>query len=65
MKKSEFKQFLKEEVKASLGGAAPQQVNEMAAIKGDIKDINPVIEGGKGAGWEVTDFNDKVVRYHA
>ncbi len=35
------------------------------AIKGDIKDICPVIEGGKGAGWEVTDFNDKIIRYHA
>ena len=35
------------------------------AIKGDIKDIVPVIEGGRGAGWEVTDFDDKVIRYHA
>lgn len=35
------------------------------AIKGDIKDIVPVIETGKGAGWEVTDFDDKIVRYHA
>jgi hypothetical protein len=34
------------------------------AIRGDIKDIVPVIEKGKGAGWEVTDFNDKIVRYH-
>lgn len=35
------------------------------AIKGDIKDIVPVLEGGKGAGWEVTDFNNKTIRYHA
>jgi hypothetical protein len=35
------------------------------AIKGDIKDISPVLENGKGAGWEVTDFEDKIVRYHA
>lgn len=35
------------------------------AIKGDIKDINPVIAKGKGAGWEVTDFNNQTVRYHA
>lgn len=35
------------------------------AIKGDIKDIVPIIESGKGAGWEVTDFQNKIVRYHA
>jgi hypothetical protein len=35
------------------------------AIKGDIKDIVPVIVSGRGAGWEVTDFEDKVIRYHA
>lgn len=35
------------------------------AIKGDIKDIVPVLENGKGAGWEVTDFDDKIIRYHA
>jgi hypothetical protein len=35
------------------------------AIKGDIKDIIPVLEEKKGAGWEVTDFNDKIIRYHA
>lgn len=35
------------------------------AIKGDIKDIIPVLETGKGAGWEVTDFANKVIRYHA
>lgn len=35
------------------------------AIKGDIKDIVPVISTGKGAGWEVTDFQNKVVCYHA
>lgn len=35
------------------------------AIKGDIKEIVPVIEKGKGAGWEVTDFENKIIRYHA
>ena len=35
------------------------------AIKGDIKDIVPVLENGKGAGWEVTDFDNKIIRYHA
>ncbi len=35
------------------------------AIKGDIKDISPVLESGKGAGWEVTDFENKIIRYHA
>lgn len=35
------------------------------AIKGDIKDIVPVLESHKGAGWEVTDFNDRTVCYHA
>jgi hypothetical protein len=35
------------------------------AIKGDIKDIVPVLEKGKGAGWEVTDFDDRTIRYHA
>ncbi|MGZ3786954.1 MAG: hypothetical protein ACXVLQ_00440 [Bacteriovorax sp.] len=44
---------------------AIRKVMLSVAVKGDIKDIIPVIEGSKGAGWEVTDFNDKVVRYHA
>ena len=36
------------------------------AIKGKIKDINPIInEAGTKAGWEVIDSNDKVVRYYA
>jgi hypothetical protein len=35
------------------------------AIKGDIKVINPIIAEEKGIGWEVTDFNNKVIRYHA
>lgn len=35
------------------------------AIKGDIKEINPVRAHDKGAGWEVMDFNNKVIRYHA
>lgn len=44
---------------------AIRKVMLSVAIKGDIKDIVPVLEGGKGAGWEVTDFENKVVRYHA
>lgn len=44
---------------------AIRKVMLSVAIKGDIKDIVPVIEGGRGAGWEVTDFDNKVVRYHA
>lgn len=44
---------------------AIRKVMLSVAIKGDIKDIVPVLESGKGAGWEVTDFDDKVVRYHA
>lgn len=44
---------------------AIRKVMLSVAIKGDIKDIVPVLEGGKGAGWEVTDFDDRVVRYHA
>ena len=44
---------------------AIRKVMLSVAIKGDIKDISPVIEGGKGAGWEVTDFDNKVVRFHA
>ena len=44
---------------------AIRKVMLSVAIKGDIKDIIPVLVGGKGAGWEVTDFDNKVVRYHA
>jgi hypothetical protein len=44
---------------------AIRKVRLSVAIKGDIKVIVPVLEGGKGAGWEVTDFEDKIVRYHA
>lgn len=44
---------------------AIRKVMLSVAIKGDIKEIIPIIEGGKGAGWEVTDFNNKVMRYHA
>jgi len=44
---------------------AIRKVMLSVAIKGDIKDIVPVLEKGKGAGWEVTDFEDKIVRYHA
>lgn len=44
---------------------AIRKVMLSVAIKGDIKDIVPVLEGGKGAGWQVTDFDDRVVRYHA
>lgn len=35
------------------------------AIKGDIKEITPIIADDRGAGWEVTDFNNKVICYHA
>lgn len=45
--------------------AAIRKVMLSVAIKGDIKDIIPVLEGGRGAGWEVTDFADKIIRYHA
>ncbi len=44
---------------------AIRKVMLSVAIKGDIKDIVPLLENGKGAGWEVTDFDDKIVRYHA
>jgi hypothetical protein len=44
---------------------AIRKVMLSVAIKGDVKDIIPYIEGGVGAGWEVTDFNDNVIRYHA
>ena len=44
---------------------AIRKVMLSVAIKGDIKDIIPVIEDRRGAGWEVTDFQDKIVRYHA
>lgn len=44
---------------------AIRKVMLSVAIKGDIKDIVPIIERGKGAGWEVTDFEDKIVRFHA
>jgi hypothetical protein len=33
------------------------------AIKGDVKAINPITDGGKKIGWEVTDFNNKVIKY--
>lgn len=45
--------------------AAIRKVMLSIAIKGDVKDINPVIENGRGAGWEVTDFENKIIRYHA
>ena len=44
---------------------AIRKVMLSVAIKGDIKDIIPIIERGKGAGWEVTDFEDKIIRFHA
>ena len=44
---------------------AIRKVMLSVAVKGDIKDIIPVIEGAKGAGWEVTDFENKIMRYHA
>lgn len=46
--------------------AALRKVILAAAIKGRIKIIMPVInEQSQKAGWEVTDHNDKVIRYHA
>ena len=44
---------------------AIRKVMLSVAIKGDIKDIVPLLEIGKGAGWEVTNFENKAVRYHA
>jgi hypothetical protein len=44
---------------------AIRKVMLSVAIKGDIKDIVPVIEDSRGAGWEVTDFHNRIVRYHA
>ena len=44
---------------------AIRKVMLSVAIKGDIKDIIPLLESGKGAGWQVTDFDNKVVRFHA
>jgi len=44
---------------------AIRKVMLSVAIKGDIKEIVPVLETGRGAGWEVTDFDDRVMRYHA
>lgn len=36
------------------------------AIKGKIKEINPVLnDSGTKAGWEVIDGNNKVIRYFA
>ncbi len=35
------------------------------AIKGDIKDIIPVIEDKKGAGFQIIDCNDKTILYYA
>lgn len=44
---------------------AIRKVMLSVAIKGDIKDIVPFMEGSRGAGWEVTDFHNRIVRYHA
>lgn len=44
---------------------AIRKVMLSVAIKGDIKEIVPVLESGKGAGWQVTDFENRIVRYHA
>jgi hypothetical protein len=35
------------------------------AIKGDIKNITPVLAEDQGAGWEVTDYHNQIIRYHA
>lgn len=45
--------------------SAIRKVILSVALRGDIKDIIPIIEMGKGAGWEVTDYSNKIVRYHA
>ena len=44
---------------------AIRKVMLSVAIKGDIKVIVPLLEGGKGAGWQVTDFDDRIIHYHA
>lgn len=55
-----------EKMKAAMDAkAAIRKVILSVAIKGDVKDIIPVVEKGKGAGWEVTDSDNKVIRYHA
>ncbi len=44
--------------------SAIRKVILSVAIKGDVKSINPIeIDGGKKIGWEVTDFNNKVIKY--
>lgn len=35
------------------------------AIKGEIKEIVPIVEKDKGHGWEVTDSDNTTTRYHA
>jgi hypothetical protein len=65
-----FKQNLnegdQERLQATLDAKkAIRKVILAVAIKGDIKEINPIVVEKKGAGWEVTDFNDKIIRYHA
>lgn len=35
------------------------------AIKGDIKNIVPVINMERGAGWQITDFENIIINYHA
>ncbi len=35
------------------------------SVKGSVKDIVPILEGRFGAGWEVTDHQNKKIRYYA
>lgn len=65
-----FKQNLnegdKERLEATLDAKkAIRKVILAVAIKGDIKEITPIIADDRGAGWEVTDFNNKIICYHA
>ena len=64
-KRNEIDGDLKRMKAAQDAKVAIRKVMLSLAIKGDIKDISPVNEKGKGAGWEVTDFTNKIIRYHA
>lgn len=44
---------------------AIRKVMLSVAINGDIKEIVPVIVENLGAGWEVTNTDNKVIRFHA
>ncbi len=45
--------------------AAIRKVILNVAIKGAFKDINPIKVQGLGYGWEVIEFNNRIVRYTA